>query len=166
MPNYILTTNGVLAHHGIKGQKWGVRRFQNRDGSLTPAGKKRVEEGANLFPKYNGEKLKWKSERSLNRDTTVENIEKAKRDAEDREYEEYIKKHPEFDKDMRSAKDYWRANLRDKNKAAADREALINRFLDEYANATLKDLDMEATTEAKRYTEELLRKRRVYDGIV
>lgn len=31
----------VLAHHGIKGQKWGVRRFQNEDGSYTSAGKKR-----------------------------------------------------------------------------------------------------------------------------
>lgn len=30
----------ILAHHGIKGQKWGVRRYQNEDGSLTPAGKK------------------------------------------------------------------------------------------------------------------------------
>lgn len=30
-----------LAHFGIKGMKWGVRRYQNRDGSLTPAGKKR-----------------------------------------------------------------------------------------------------------------------------
>lgn len=29
-----------LAHHGIKGQKWGVRRFQNEDGTLTSAGKK------------------------------------------------------------------------------------------------------------------------------
>ena len=29
-----------LAHHGILGQKWGVRRFQNKDGSLTGAGKK------------------------------------------------------------------------------------------------------------------------------
>ena len=30
-----------LYHHGIKGMKWGVRRFQRSDGSLTPAGKKR-----------------------------------------------------------------------------------------------------------------------------
>lgn len=30
-----------LYHHGIKGQKWGIRRYQNEDGSLTPAGKKR-----------------------------------------------------------------------------------------------------------------------------
>lgn len=30
-----------LYHHGIKGQKWGIRRFRKTDGSLTPAGKKR-----------------------------------------------------------------------------------------------------------------------------
>ena len=30
-----------LEHHGILGMKWGVRRFQRKDGSLTPAGKKR-----------------------------------------------------------------------------------------------------------------------------
>lgn len=30
-----------LAHHGIRGQKWGVRRFQNPDGTLTEAGKRR-----------------------------------------------------------------------------------------------------------------------------
>lgn len=30
-----------IYHHGIKGQKWGVRRFQNPDGTLTSAGKAR-----------------------------------------------------------------------------------------------------------------------------
>lgn len=34
-----------LQHHGIKGQKWGVRRYQQKDGSLTPAGKKRYGDG-------------------------------------------------------------------------------------------------------------------------
>lgn len=32
-----------LKHHGVKGMKWGVRRYQNSDGSLTPAGKNRYD---------------------------------------------------------------------------------------------------------------------------
>ena len=36
--------NNNLQHHGIKGQKWGVRRFQNKDGSLTSAGRKRQKQ--------------------------------------------------------------------------------------------------------------------------
>ena len=31
-----------LSHHGVKGMKWGVRRFQNKDGSLTDVGKRRL----------------------------------------------------------------------------------------------------------------------------
>lgn len=41
--DYVITSNGELYHYGIKGQKWGVRRYQNKDGSLTPAGKKRAK---------------------------------------------------------------------------------------------------------------------------
>ena len=31
-----------LYHHGVKGQKWGVRRYQNKDGTLTAAGRLRI----------------------------------------------------------------------------------------------------------------------------
>ena len=40
-----------LQHHGIKGQKWGIRRFQKKDGSLTPAGKERYDDDDSTKPK-------------------------------------------------------------------------------------------------------------------
>ena len=41
MDNNYIICNGELYHWGIKGMKWGVRRYQNKDGSLTPAGRER-----------------------------------------------------------------------------------------------------------------------------
>ena len=37
-----------LIHYGIKGQKWGIRRFQNSDGSLTSAGRKRYSDSGGI----------------------------------------------------------------------------------------------------------------------
>lgn len=37
-------TGGELKHYGVKGMKWGVRRYENEDGSLTPAGKRKLKE--------------------------------------------------------------------------------------------------------------------------
>lgn len=60
---YIIT-NGQLYHHGIKGQKWGVRRFQNKDGTLTAAGRKRRNDNSsdtNEKKKTTDQKLKKSS---------------------------------------------------------------------------------------------------------
>lgn len=43
MSDYIYTSDGELHHHGIIGMKWGVRRYQNKNGTLTAAGKKRYD---------------------------------------------------------------------------------------------------------------------------
>ena len=41
-------SGNYISHHGIKGQKWGIRRFQNRDGTRTPLGRKREREQENV----------------------------------------------------------------------------------------------------------------------
>jgi hypothetical protein len=39
----IFVKKKYLAHYGIKGMRWGIRRFENADGTLTPAGKRRYK---------------------------------------------------------------------------------------------------------------------------
>ena len=49
-----------LYHHGVKGMKWGVRRYQNKDGSLTAAGKKRAAKYESKYEQLTGKKLTGK----------------------------------------------------------------------------------------------------------
>ena len=61
--------SGELAHHGILGQKWGVRRYQNPDGSLTPAGMSRRaqqidKDNAKFLKKY-GDTINKKVEKAV-----------------------------------------------------------------------------------------------------
>lgn len=66
---------GELYHHGIKGQKWGIRRYQNEDGTLTEEGKKRYYSG------YSGdfEKEKYLEDTTAQseKELTQENLGKA-----------------------------------------------------------------------------------------
>ena len=57
--NYVVTggsfiSEDELCHYGIKGMRWGIRRYQNPDGSLTPAGKKKYSKEVYKKIEYSG----------------------------------------------------------------------------------------------------------------
>ena len=78
-----------IYHHGIKGQRWGIRRYQNPDGSLTEAGKKRYLNEDGSFTKE-GQKAYGK-QNSIGRELDRLAVERQKQREKDRE--EYLKKH-------------------------------------------------------------------------
>lgn len=67
-----------LLHWGIKGMKWGVRRYQNKDGTLTPAGKKR----------YNAEMERLKNEEKILKNKEATRAKLAKLETKQKEIDE------------------------------------------------------------------------------
>lgn len=72
----------VVSHHGIKGQKWGTRRFQNDDGSLTDAGRARYLTGDERLTKR-GEKKYVKESKKLRKLQDRANVGLQKQKAEE-----------------------------------------------------------------------------------
>lgn len=61
----------VLQHYGVLGMKWGVRRYQNKDSSLTAAGRARLDKKDEKWAKKKGDKItetaRKKSSKELDR---------------------------------------------------------------------------------------------------
>lgn len=75
------TYDDYVAHHGVLGMKWGVRRYQNKDGSLTPKGKARYKLGKN------GELVKLTHKEKKARKKQVETLKKARVAAKQKQLE-------------------------------------------------------------------------------
>lgn len=72
--NYILTNEGLflsfddLYHWGIRGMKWGVRRYQNEDGTLTEAGRRRLEKADYKWAKKKTDEITAKAKKASQRE--------------------------------------------------------------------------------------------------
>lgn len=118
-----------LYHHGIKGQKWGIRRFQNEDGTLTEAGKARIAKTAGF-----GYLIPSNKDRKKGRTT--------ERDKVSNKYDS----------------EYWEAvkNGMDDNSPSEEGRKLWNKFKTDYASATLKDLKMHDSQKARKEVKKIL----------
>lgn len=123
--NYVEESPDIetLAHHGIPGMKWGVRRYQNKDGTLTAAGKKR-------YDKLNAELEKLspkKSESDSNSNTKKADI----KDMTDDEIKEKTNRLT-LEKNLRQAEKDWDAVMKtpvqniDKKKTNKGREIVLD----------------------------------------
>ena len=91
IPNWDGTVESTeLYHHGIKGQKWGVRRYQNPDGSLTAAGQRHYSKQAKKDAKEFARAKMFYGEGAGNRRKLI------KATVEERSKNEFYKK--EFDR--------------------------------------------------------------------
>lgn len=95
-----ILNSDVICHHGILGMKWGIRRYQNKDGSLTAAGKKRYYFSENNYEqgwRWGGGNLSKKGEKAFkNRKGEWKNTPAAQKAKEHEERNKQLKE--EYDK--------------------------------------------------------------------
>ena len=158
-----------LVHHGIKGQRWGIRRYQNEDGSLTDAGRRRygyaseaAAEQAKILRGYADEYR----ERQVKPYYTGKDAEtRWLRDmyGDDYKDKEYMKKH--FDVD--DVYEHARKSIAEERRKANSEDAHMAKMYDKwakeweekskkYANTKLSDLDSKSLKEAKKLTRKYL----------
>lgn len=132
-----ICTQDELQHHGIKGQRWGIRRFQTKDGALTPRGQKR----------YNKEmdKLKAEKKRLRNEERTKKKM--AKLDAMKSDIDKMKKGSKEDDKPLETPEQKRERLLKSTNpkELYEDRDALSTFELNERINR----IDTEARLKSK-----------------
>lgn len=120
-----------IYHHGILGMRWGIRRYQNPDGSLTEAGRKRARKLKGEYNKLTGRKLKGGNEDFLRKSDAVRNTK---------------------NKDLNDFDLNYKINRLQREKTARDLERDVNYKPDNTAKETWKDVVKPAVKDAGRAT--------------
>lgn len=137
-----------LIHHGVKGQKWGVRRYQDKDGSLTAAGRKKYGvKRSRKKPSYS-DGLKWNKNNNSNKNSSGlldRTIKRGKDKSNISPAEEVVKNTSqavnETKNAYRSIKDV--ATQSKRLASQTSREASIKRMSNEELQTRIKRLDLE-----------------------
>ena len=159
--------SNYLIHHGIKGQKWGDRRYQNEDGSWTPEGRIRYGNGlegrrirnvdrkiGKILSKYNGEKGEERARKAgsykVNKD--MQKIEKYMNDKRNKGYFKDYEKYKQNDSKRFKALERKSNNYADKK---FNEWKKIDKTLDSYDREEMRS---EAFENSRDYNKEKLDK--------
>lgn len=137
------TNDKELQHHGIKGQRWGQRRYQNKDGSLTPAGQKRYNKE---MEKLKADKAKLRSEKKVaaERKKTQDKLDKL--EAEKKKVAEQRKALKEGDKKKDDVSEETPEQKRERLLKSVDAKELYKNkelLTDAEINARINRIDLE-----------------------
>ena len=149
-------SNTELYHHGVKGQRWGMRIYQNKDGSLTTYGKKRY---AKELAKLEAEKKRVRQQEQTAK--KIKKLDDMRKDLDER------KKALNPDDTPESAKRQKAPSVPKKRKlseltneeiqAKIDRMNLENKYK-ELAQAQIDAVSKKEVSKGRKFTEEVLEK--------
>ena len=117
----------IIAHHGIKGQRWGVRRFQNEDGTYTSEGKNRYSKGLNRNVKER--KATYKNRKNLSDEELQKKVRRYQ--LEDQLYDEVLKAQKQYPftyQQIQSITDEMLKNTRKAEQAASSGKKILKVF--------------------------------------